>query len=110
MARSKNDPVYLWLLEQDREKNKARAANETCPKTMEPLPKQKNPWNIGRARVRLADGSTLRIETILKEVKRLNKYTSDGKPIYSVKSETAVEVLEVPENLVRHQAPENLPA
>jgi len=45
----------------------------------------------------LPDGSAIRVKTVVTEVKRLDGHGEDGKPIYAVKADNLVEVLEVPE-------------
>jgi uncharacterized membrane protein YfhO len=59
-------------------------------------PKDKH-WNT----YKLSDGSTFRIKTVLKGVKRLNTYTVDGKPVYSVKADNMVEVVDAPRQLMK---------
>ena len=54
-------------------------------------------WNT----YKLSDGSTIRIKTSLKGVKRLNTYTADGKPVYSVKADNMVEVVDAPRQLMK---------
>jgi hypothetical protein len=54
-------------------------------------------WNT----YKLSDGSTIRIKTVLKGVKRLNTFTTDGKPMYSVKAENMVEVVDAPRQLMK---------
>ena len=54
-------------------------------------------WNT----YKLSDGSTIKIKTVLKGVKRLNTYTADGKPIYSVKADNVVEVVDAPRQLMK---------
>lgn len=44
----------------------------------------------------LADGSTIRVKTVVKSVKRLKEYGHDGKPVYSVEADNVVEVVELP--------------
>ena len=48
---------------------------------------------------RLGDGSTIRVKLIVKGAKRLNKYSEDGWPVYTVDTEPIVEVVEVPDEL-----------
>jgi len=54
-------------------------------------------WNT----YKLSDGSTIRIKTVLKGVKRLNTFTEEGKPVYSVKADNVVEVVEAPRQLMK---------
>ncbi len=54
-------------------------------------------WNT----YKLSDGSTIRIKTVLKGVKRLNTFAADGKPMYSVKAENMVEVVDAPRQLMK---------
>jgi hypothetical protein len=54
-------------------------------------------WNT----YKLSDGSTIRIKTILKGVKRLNTFSADGKPMYSVKADNLVEVVDAPRQLMK---------
>ena len=48
---------------------------------------------------RLGDGSTIKVKLVVKGAKRLNKYSADGMPIYTVETEPIVRVVEVPESL-----------
>jgi hypothetical protein len=48
----------------------------------------------------LADGSTIKVKTVVKKVKRLNEYGHDGKPVYSVEADNVVEVVEAPKSLM----------
>ncbi len=59
-----------------------------------PLDKNENTY-------KLSDGSTIKIKTALKGVKRLNTFTADGKPTYAVKADNIVEVLDAPRQLMR---------
>jgi hypothetical protein len=47
----------------------------------------------------LPDGSAIRVKTLVKEVKRLDEHASDGKPIYAVKADNLVEVVDISETL-----------
>jgi hypothetical protein len=49
-------------------------------------------------RYTLTDGSTIRVKTVLKSVKRLNECGQDGKPIYSIEADIVAEVVEVSRN------------
>ncbi len=48
---------------------------------------------------RLGDGSTIRVKLVVKGAKRLNKYSEDGWPVYTVDTEPIVEVVDVPQEL-----------
>ena len=61
-------------------------------------------WNT----YKLSDGSTIRIKTVLKGVKRLNSFTAEGKPVYAVKADNMVEVLDAPSQLMKAPNQENL--
>jgi uncharacterized membrane protein YfhO len=61
-------------------------------------------WNT----YKLSDGSTIRIKTVLKGVKRLNTFTEEGKPVYSVKADNVVEVMEAPRQLMKPEDQEKL--
>ena len=65
-------------------------------------PKEKH-WNT----YKLSDGSTIRIKTVLKGVRRLNTFTAEGKPLYAVKADNIVEVLDAPEQLMKPTDREN---
>lgn len=52
-------------------------------------------WNS----YKLSDGTTLRIKLILREVKRLNKWKSDGSPIYMINSQNIVRTVNIPKDL-----------
>ncbi len=46
----------------------------------------------------LKDGTTIRVKTVLKSIKRLEEYGHDGKPIYSIEADNVIEVLNVPKS------------
>lgn len=48
---------------------------------------------------RLGDGSTIKVKLVVKGAKRLNKYSADGMPVYTVDTEPVVRVVDVPEAL-----------
>jgi hypothetical protein len=48
---------------------------------------------------RLGDGSTIKVKLVVKGAKRLNKYSPDGMPVYTVDTEPVVRVVDVPEAL-----------
>jgi hypothetical protein len=52
-------------------------------------------WN----RYRLSDGTTMKVKLVLRGVKRLKKYSPDGKPIYVIQSQNIVRTLDVPEEV-----------
>ncbi|PVX24032.1 MAG: hypothetical protein CW691_08850 [Candidatus Bathyarchaeum sp.] len=52
-------------------------------------------WNS----YKLSDGTTLRIKLVLKEVKRLNKWKTDGSPIYMISSQNIVRTVGIPKEL-----------
>lgn len=52
-------------------------------------------WNT----FKLGDGSTIKVKLVVKGAKRLNKYSEDGMPIYTVDTEPLVQVVDVPEAL-----------
>jgi hypothetical protein len=57
--------------------------------------KEEDRWST----FRLGDGSTIKVKLIVKGAKRLNKYSADGMPVYTVDTENMVRVVEVPEAL-----------
>ena len=65
-------------------------------------PKEKH-WNT----YKLSDGSTIRIKTVLRGVRRLNTFAAEGKPLYAVKADNIVEVLDAPEQLMKPTDREN---
>jgi len=48
---------------------------------------------------RLGDGSTIKVKLVVKGAKRLNKYSPDGMPVYTVDTEPMVQVVDVPDAL-----------
>ena len=48
---------------------------------------------------KLGDGATIRVRMVLKSAKRLNKYSPDGTPLYSVATDNIVQVISVPPEL-----------
>ena len=57
--------------------------------------KQETRWNT----YKLGDGSTIKVKLVVKGAKRLNTYSEDGMPVYTVETEPVVEVVDVPEAL-----------
>ncbi len=57
--------------------------------------KEEERWNT----FRLGDGSTIKVKLVVKGAKRLNKYSADGMPVYTVDTEPVVQVVDVPEAL-----------
>ncbi len=57
--------------------------------------KQESRWNT----YKLGDGSTIKVKLVVKAAKRLNAYSDDGMPVYTVETEPVVEVVDVPEAL-----------
>ena len=57
--------------------------------------REEDRWNT----FRLGDGSTIKVKLVVKGAKRLNKFSADGMPIYTVETEPVVRVVEVPESL-----------
>jgi tryptophan-rich sensory protein len=60
-------------------------------------------WNT----YKLGDGATIKVKTVVNGVRRLNEYSEDGKPVYSIKADNIVEVVDVPEKLMKPQTHEN---
>ena len=52
-------------------------------------------WNS----YKLGDGTTLKVKLVLRGVKRLKKYSSDGKPIYIIQSQNVVRTLNISEEI-----------
>ena len=73
-----------------------RRPSKNAPQESPAEPKQEKRWNV----YKLSDGTRIKIKTELKGVKRLNKFTADGKPVYSVNADNLVEIVEVPEQLM----------
>jgi len=61
----------------------------------QPELREENRWST----FRLGDGSTIKVKLVVKGAKRLNKYSSDGMPVYTVDTEPVVRVVDVPEAL-----------
>lgn len=61
----------------------------------EKKPISEEPW----CTYTLSDGSTIKVKHKLKSAKRLEKYSSDGIPIYVVDYDNIVQVVSVPEKL-----------
>jgi len=49
----------------------------------------------------LSDGATIKVKHKLKSAKRLEKYSPDGIPIYVVDYDNIVQVVSVPEKLIK---------
>jgi len=56
-------------------------------------------WN----EYKLDDGTTLKIKIVLRGVKRLNKHSPDGVPIYIVNTTNIVRAVGVPINLIKKE-------
>lgn len=52
-------------------------------------------WNT----YKISDGSTLKVKLVLNGVRRLKKHDPDGQPIYIIRSQNVVRVLDVPKEL-----------
>jgi len=52
-------------------------------------------WNS----YKLSDGTKLRIKLVLREVKRLKKWKTDGTPIYLINSMNVVRAVDIPKEL-----------
>ncbi len=63
--------------------------------TQLPEAREEERWNT----FKLGDGSTIKVKLVVKGAKRLNKYSSDGMPVYTVDTEPIVRVVDVPEAL-----------
>jgi GTP:adenosylcobinamide-phosphate guanylyltransferase len=63
---------------------------------------QEEQWNI----YKLSDGTTLKVKLVLTGVKRLNKYSEDGEPIYLIRSNNVVRTVNTPQELkMRYKEP-----
>ncbi len=60
--------------------------------TQLPEAKEEERWNT----FKLGDGSTIKVKLVVKGAKRLNKYSADGMPVYTVDTEPVVRVVDVP--------------
>jgi hypothetical protein len=86
-------------------KEKPEEQRETEPTSEEPWigerretePISKEPW----CAYTLSDGSTIKVKHKLKSAKRLEKYSPDGIPIYVVDYDNIVQVVSVPEKLIK---------
>jgi hypothetical protein len=86
-------------------KEKPEEQKETEPKSEEPWTgerKETEPMNqeIWSAYT-LSDGSTIKVKHKLKSAKRLDEYSPDGIPIYVVDYDNIVQVVSVPEKLIK---------
>lgn len=61
-------------------------------------------WNT----YRLSDGTLLKVKMVLKGVKRLKKYSSDGTPIYIIMSDNVVRAMEIQGNVKLKPKPSNM--
>jgi hypothetical protein len=75
--------------------NLLRKAPEKGSAAEQPEVKEEERWST----FRLGDGSTIKVKLIVKGAKRLNKYSADGMPVYTVETEPIVQVIDVPEAL-----------
>ena len=86
-------------------KEKPEEPREKEPATEEPWTgerKETEPMNEEQwSTYTLSDGSTIKVKHKLKSAKRLEKYSSDGIPIYVVDYDNIVQVVSVPEKLVK---------
>jgi hypothetical protein len=56
---------------------------------------QEERWNV----YKLKDGTTLKVKLVLQGVLRLKKWNPDGSPVYLIKSQNVVRVVDIPEKL-----------
>ena len=61
-------------------------------------------WNT----YRLSDGTLLKVKLVLKGVKRLKKFATDGMPIYVIISDNVVRATEVQGNVKAKPKPPNM--
>ena len=89
-----------------------RKAKEKPEEQRETEPKSEEPWTGERKETEpmnqeiwsaytLSDGSTIKVKHKLKSAKRLDEYSSDGIPIYVVDYDNIVQVVSVPEKLIK---------
>jgi hypothetical protein len=89
-----------------------RKTKEKPEEQRETEPKSEEPWNGERRETELmneekwstytlSDGSTIKVKHKLKSAKRLDEYSPDGIPIYVVDYDNIVQVVNVPEKLVK---------
>lgn len=78
--------VYLLL---------PKKPSEVQTRLSNPTMREEDRWNT----FRLGDGSTIRVKLVVKGAKRLNKYSEDGLPVYTVDTEPVVQVVDAPEEL-----------
>jgi hypothetical protein len=75
--------------------NKTPQAGGIAGLARQPELREEDRWST----FKLGDGSTIRVKLVVKGAKRLNKYSEDGLPVYTVDAEPVVQVVEVPEEL-----------
>jgi len=74
-----------------------RKTKEKPEEQRETEPISEDPW----CTYTLSDGSTIKVKHKLKSAKRLEKYSPDGIPIYVVDYDNIVQVVSVPEKLIK---------
>ena len=74
---------------------KSPAAPGVASAAKEPELREEDRWST----FKLGDGSTIKVKLVVKGAKRLNKYSEDGMPVYTVDTEPVVQVVDVPEEL-----------
>ncbi len=74
-----------------------RKTKEADEEQREMEPKNEETWYT----YTLSDGSTIKVKHKFKSAKRLEKYSPDGMPIYVVDYDNIVQVVSVPEKLVK---------
>ena len=75
----------------------ARTNREAVEERRETEPQSEEPEST----YTLSDGSTIKVKHKLKSAKRLEKYSSEGLPIYVVDYDNIVQVVSVPEKLTK---------
>ena len=50
---------------------------------------------------KLEDGTTIRLKQVIMEVIRTSQYDPEGNPLYTIKAQPILSILDVPENLRR---------
>lgn len=78
-----------------------RKTNANVKEVQQAESKEDNHWST----FKLGDGSTIKVKLVVKGAKRLNKYSSDGMPVYTVDTENIVRVVNIPEELKARPTP-----
>jgi hypothetical protein len=89
--------LQLYFTRKAKETDEKRETELWTGERRETRPRGEEPW----CTYTLSDGSTIKVKHKLKSAKRLERHSPEGLPVYVVTYDNIVQVVSVPEKLVR---------